>query len=281
MECIAPIKDSKDAIVLYTVATLIPEAQFQNWVASTQLAAKLLDFDEPERKVVIDQINQREIEQRKPEAGVGKQEASPTPGLAGFIKETFTFPPLNKERMHCEPCMREDSEQLIHVAVGMISPLTKLKWLGSGFITEGKFIGEGKDAIVHAVKGNPEWVIKELKFGSAERAEMLVFYTNQLAADIRFKVPAVTDLGDGRLLQKFVRGSPIANIPYALHQLAAQNEAVALARAAKQALRIREGEEFIIHPPYKVGIDPSFSNFLFDSEGKLTGWIDPLYSISR
>lgn len=281
MESNAQIKDSKDATILYAMATSVPEAQFHDWVVSTQLVAKLLDFNEPERKIVINQINQRETEQGKQEAAISKPDVLPTRGLSSFLKEIFTFPPIDKERLHCEPCMREDNDQLIHIAIGMISPLTKLKWLGSGFITEGKFIGEGKDAIVHAVKGNPEWVIKELKFGGAERAEMLEFYTNQLAADVRFMVPAVTHLGNGRLLQEFVRGNPISGVAYTLKDLAAQEEAVALAGAAKQVLGIRGDEVFIQHPPYKIGVDPSFANFLFDKEGKLTGWIDPLYSISR
>ncbi len=281
MESKDPIKDSKDATILYAVATSIPQAQFHDWVVSTQLAAKLLNFSEPERKIVIDQINQRETEQGKHVAATHHPETLSTPELAGFLKETFTFPPLDKAHLHCEPCMREDNDKFIHIAIGMISPLTKLKWLGAGFITEGKFIGEGKDAIVHAVKGNSEWVIKELKFGGAERAKMLEFYTNQLAADVRFMVPAVTHLGDGRLLQEFVQGNPISGVAKTLKELAAQNEAIALAGAAKQALGIRGGEEFIQHPPYKIGVDPNFANFLFNKEGKLTGWIDPLYSISR
>ncbi len=271
----------KGAMTLYTLATVIPESQFQEWAVSAQLAAKLLEFSESERKIVIDQVSQRETEQGKQKVAEKQQVAISMPELAGFLKEIFTFPPINKERLHCEPCMREDNNALIHVAFGIISPLSKLKWLGSGFITEGKYIGEGKDAIVHAVKGNSDWVIKELKFGGEERAKMLEFYTNQLAADVRFMVPELTHLDGGRLLQKFVSGNPINNVAYTLQQLAAQNEAIALASAAKQALGIRGGEEYIKHPPYDVGVDPSFANFLFNSEGKLTGWIDPLYSISR
>ncbi len=177
MESKYPIKDLKDATILYAVATSIPQGQFHDWVVSTQFVAKLLDFSEPESKIVIDQINQRETEQGKHMAATNQPETLSTLGLAGFLKETFIFPPLDKARLHCEPCMREGNDKFIHVAIGMISPLTKLKWLGSGFITEGKFIGEGKDAIVHAVKGNSDWVIKKLKFGGAEREKILEFYT--------------------------------------------------------------------------------------------------------
>lgn len=284
MENISTVESdaSKGQDVLHIVVTHIPEANFQGWAVSAQLASKLLELNEHECKVVIDRIGQRENEQRKGEVASNMQNSLPTPGLTGFIKEVFTFPPIDRERLNCEPCMRKDNEEMMHIAIGMISPLTKFKWLGSGFITEGKFIGEGKDAIVHAVKGNAEWVIKELKFGGAERAEMLEFYTNQLAAEPRFMVPEVTHLGDGRLLQRFVHGSPIANIPFALHGLAAQEEAITLSRAAKKVLGIHGGEEYITHSPYKVGVDPAFPNFLFNKEsGELTGWIDPLYSIGR
>lgn len=276
------LKDNlKKTNTVYAMVSLIPEDRFQDWVVSAKLASSMVSFSEQQCKVVIDQIKQRETEQGNHKTADVQPDTTPTPGLAGFLKETFTFPPIDKERLHCEPCMREDNDKLMHVALGIISPLSKLKWLGSGFIVEGKFIGEGKDAIVHAVKGDSDWVIKELKFGGEERARMLEFYTNQLAANVRFKVPEITYLDGGRLLQKFISGSPIANVDFALHQLAAQEEALKLAAAAKQVLGIHGGEEFIKHPPYKVGVDPSFANFLFDSEGKLTGWIDPLYSIGR
>lgn len=272
---------------LYAMVSLIPQDQFTEWAITARFASNLLDLNEQGRGVVIDHVRQREQSAgQKPaaQAGTNKPDVNEPdvnePGLLGFLKETFTFPPIDKGCFHNEACMRAYNEQAMHIAIGMISPVTKLKWLGSGFITEGKFIGEGKDAIVHAVKGSADWVIKELKFGGAERAKMLEFYTNQLAADARFHVPELIHLNDGRLLQKFVSGSPTANIEFALGQLAAQEEACTLAAAARQALGIKVGQEYIEHGAYKVGVDPSYANFLFN-EGKLSGWIDPLYSIHR
>ena len=55
----------------------------------------------------------------------------------------------------------------------------------SGGSLHGELLGEGKDAVVFALKGSSDWVVKVLKFGGAERTEMLVHYINQLAAVCR------------------------------------------------------------------------------------------------
>ncbi len=49
-------------------------------------------------------------------------------------------------------------------------------------------------------------------------------------------VPAMAHLGDGRLLQEFFQGNLISGVAQTLKELAAQNEAVALASAAKKRL---------------------------------------------
>ncbi len=280
MDKILSNNNLQDESTIYAMVSSIKQDELYDWMVTAQVASHLFSLSEDECSVVINQFRFHEKQKDKQEIQE-KQDEIATPDLQGFLKEVFTFPPIDKEHLNCEPCMREENEELIHVAFGIISPLSRLKWLGSGFVVEGKFVGEGKDAIVHAVKGNSDWVIKELKFGGEERAKMLTFYTNKLADDVRLMVPELTHLDGGRSLQKFVNGSPTASIDWAMHQLATQKEAIKLAEIAKQVLGVRPGETYLKHGAYKVGVDPSFKNFLFNSEGKLEGWIDPLYSISR
>lgn len=280
MDKISSNNNLQDGSTLYAMVSSIKQEALYDWTVTAQMASHLYELDEHECSVVINQFGLHEKQKVKLEK-YDEPAESKTPDLQGFLKEVFIFPPIDKAHLNCEPCMREENEKLLHVAFGIISPLTRLNWLGSGFIVKGKFVGEGKDAIVHAVKGNSDWVIKELKFGGEGRAKMLAFYTNKLADDVRLMVPELTHLDGGRSLQKFVDGSPTASIEWAMHQLATQKEAIKLAEIAKQVLGMRPGETYIKHGAYKVGVDPNFKNFLFNSEGKLEGWIDPLYSISR
>ncbi len=167
------------------------------------------------------------------------------------------------------------NEQSFNIVLGVFSPATKLKLFGSKSLVEGKLLGEGKDAVVFALKGDADWVIKVLKFGGAERAEMLVHYINQLAADARLKIPQVTDLRDGRILQPFVHGTPKANALWGEHVVESQELAKELTSVAKQTLGIKEGEAFIRHPTLKIGVDPSFENFRFNESGVYQGWMTP------
>jgi len=199
----------------HTVVMLMPEEALHTWLTS---AKDMLKLSEPDREVVFNQIKSNHAQQN--------HDALSSPGLIGFLKETFTFPDsynnalLGKESPDydkaCAHARREElvanmNEQSFNIVLGVFSPATKLKLFGSKSLVEGELLGEGKDAVVFALKGSSDWVIKVLKFGGAERAEMLVHYINQLAADARLKIPQVTDLHDGRILQPFVHGIPTAN----------------------------------------------------------------------
>lgn len=259
------------------------EDELSTWLTS---AKGLLKLSAPEREIALNQIKSNHTQP--------SNDASRSPGLIGFLKEAFTFPDrynqaiLAKESPDCDKAcahMRRDeliaemNEQSFNIVLGVFSPATKLKLFGSKSLVEGKLLGEGKDAVVFALKGDADWVIKVLKFGGAERAEMLVHYINQLAADARLKIPQVTDLRDGRILQHFVHGTPKANALWGEHVVESQELAKELTSVAKQTLGIKEGEAFIRHPTLKIGVDPSFENFRFNESGVYQGWIDPIYEI--
>lgn len=269
-----------------TAIILLPEDELKTFVAS---ADNLLKLSEPKREIVFKQLKLHKTEQQDLDS------ASP-PSLMGFLKETFTFPDnykkaiMAKETADCDKsCVRAQKDQLIakmneqsfNIVLGVFSPATKLKLFGSQSLVEGKLIGEGKDAIVYALQGSSDWVIKVLKFGGAERAELLEHYINQLAADARLKVPEVKSLGDGRLLQPFVEGTPKANSLWGEGVLVAQELATKLTNTAKEVLGVKEDQVFIDHPTFKIGIDPSYANFHFSEQGVYKGWIDPLFHLEE
>lgn len=261
----------------------MPENELKTWLSS---AESLLQLSVEDRELAVNQIKSNHAQH--------SNNSLNSPGLVSFLKEAFTFPEnlnnaiLAKESPECDKTcahthrdklIAEMSEQSFNIILGVFSPTTKLKLFGSKSLVEGELLGEGKDAVVFALKNNSDWVIKVLKFGGAERAEMLVHYINQLAADARLKIPQVTDLHDGRILQPFVHGTPKANTLWGEHSLASQDLAKKLTDIAKQNLGIKEGETFINHPKLKIGVDPSFENFRFNEAGIYQGWIDPIYEI--
>lgn len=267
----------------HTVVMLMPEDELITWLFS---AKSLLKLSETEREVAVNQIKSNHAQQNG--------NSSNSLGLMGFLKETFSFPEnfknavLAKESPDCDKecaqghrdqLIAEMSEQSFNIVLGVFSPATKLKLFGSKSLVEGEFLGKGKDAVVFALKGDADWVIKVLKFGGAERAEMLVHYINQLAADARLKIPKAIDLQDGRILQPFVHGTPKANALWGEHVLESQALAKELAEIAKQNLGIKQGQVFISHPKLKLGVDPSFENFRFNESGTYQGWIDPIYEV--
>lgn len=267
----------------HNVVMLMPEGELKTWLSA---AKSLLKLNEPEREFALNQITSNHTQQNTYLAQV--------PSLVGFLKEKFTFPEsysnaiLGKESPDCDKActqarrdkiLADTNELSFNIVLGVFNPATKLKLFGSKSLVEGELLGEGKDAVVFALKGSPDWVVKVLKFGGAERAEMLVQYINQLAADARLKIPQVTDLHDGRILQPFVHGTPTANKLWGEHVAPAQDLAKELTSAAKQTLGIKEGEIFIRHPKLKIGVDPSFENFRFNESGVYQGWIDPIYEI--
>ncbi|PKO47710.1 MAG: hypothetical protein CVU29_02390 [Betaproteobacteria bacterium HGW-Betaproteobacteria-22] len=267
----------------HTVVMLMPENDLKTWLSS---AKSLLELSPDEREVALNQISVNHTQQ-----GINTSSSS---GLIGFLKDAFTFPEnlnnaiLAKESPDCDKAcahahrdevIAEMSAQSFNIVLGIFSPATKLKLFGSASLVEGTLLGEGKDAVVFALKGDADWVIKVLKFGGAERAEMLVHYINQLAADARLKIPQVIDLQDGRILQPFVHGTPKANQLWGEHVLTSQETAKELTSIARQNLGIKEGQSFINHPKLKIGVDPSFENFRFSETGAYQGWIDPIYEL--
>lgn len=267
----------------HTVVMLMPEDELKTWLSA---AKSLLNLSEPERTVALNQITSNHSQQNA--------DSTHEPSLAGFLKKTFTFPEsysnalLGKESPDCDKActqarrnkILDDTNELsFNIVLGIFNPATKLKLFGSKSLKEGELLGEGKDAVVFALKGSSDWVIKVLKFGGAERAEMLVHYINQLAADASLKIPQVTSLGDGRILQPFVHGTATANKLWGEHTVSSQALAKELTSTAQQTLGIKEGEMFIKHPKLKIGVDPSFENFRFNESGVYQGWIDPIFEI--
>lgn len=269
-----------------TAVILLPEVELSAFVAS---ANTLLKLSEQKREAIFKQLKSRATEHQD-------IDSSSSPSLMGFLKETFTFPDnykkaiMAKETPDCDKsCIRALKDELhakmnaeaFNIVLGVFSPATKLKLFGSQSLVEGKLIGEGKDAIVYALQGSSDWVIKVLKFGGAERAELLEHYINQLAADARLKVPEVKSLGDGRLLQPFIEGTPKANSLWGEGVLVAQELATKLTNTAKEVLGVKEDQVFIDHPTFKIGIDPSYANFHFSEQGVYKGWIDPLFHLEE
>jgi hypothetical protein len=285
MNAITSVDDNGTKLELHAVGVLVNSDTFDEWSKCLQTAVQLSAIKKDARSIVLRQIADQEAKAGSTNSNqINSGLISEKPeqfDFNGFLREVFTFPPIDRDRLRCEACMRTDNEEMLHVAVGMISPLTQFRLLGAGFIKEGRFIGEGKDAIVHAVKSHPEWVVKILKAGGVERAGVIEHYSNILAAEAELRVPVVTHLGDGRLLQRFIAGEATANKLYAIESLAAQQKADYLADKARQLLGLESGQMLVTKEPWKVGIDPSYANFHFDANGNLTGWIDPLFSISR
>lgn len=270
---------------LRTVVILLAESDLSGFVTT---ANKLLSLNEQQRDIALKQINSRAQEQQSNDAN--------SPGLISFLKETLTFPEshyqaiMEKESPECDQsCVKKQRDKIldefnadgINIALGILSPTTKPKLLGPKSLVEGALLGEGNDAMVYKLAGDSDWVIKVLKFGGAERAELLEHYVNQLAADPHLKVAEVKNLGDGSLLQPFVEGTPKANLLWGDGVVEAQNLANQLTTRAKNLLGIREERLFIEHPTVKIGVDPSYANIHFNEQGAYTGWIDAIYQIEQ
>lgn len=270
---------------LQTAVILLTEEELSSFVTS---ANKLLTLDEQQRDTVLKQVKARTQEQQHNEESA--------PGLVSFLKETFKFPESHYQALmgietpecdktctqtHKNAIVDEFDAKAINIVLGVLSPTTKLKLLGPQSLKEGKLLGEGKDAVVYSLAGDANWVIKVLKFGGAERAELLEHYVNQLAADPHLKVAPVKSLGDGRLLQRFIDGAPKANLLWGDGVVAAQQLAAELTNKAKNLLGIKEGQLYIEHPNIRIGVDPSYANFHFNQQGAYQGWIDPLFQIEH
>lgn len=217
------------------------------------------------------------------------------PTFAGFLNELLKVP--DEDRFYLKPtadcdntCVKAHNEsvkdaslkQSFHIVVSIFSPATKLKLFGSQSLVEGKFLGEGKDSAVYALKGDSDWVVKVLKFGGAERAELLSHYINQLAKDVRLKIEPVINLGDGRLLQQFIEGTPLANQLWGKNVLNAQKLVSDLTNIAKEDLGLVNGKDFIHEGNVRITVDPSYANHLFDEASgavKYQGNIDPIYTM--
>lgn len=285
MNEITSVDDDGTKVALHAVGVPVSSVTFSEWNTCLQAAARLSEIGQDARNIVLRQIADQEAKADATNSNqINSGLISEKPkefDFNGFLREVFTFPPIDRDRLRCEACMRADNQEMLHVVVGMVSPVTRFRILGAGFIKEGRFIGEGKDAIVHAVKNQPDWVVKTLKNGGAERAGVIEHYSNILAAEAELRVPLLTHLGDGRLLQRFIAGEATANKLYAAESLAAQQKANFLTDQARQLLGLESGQMLATKQAWKIGIDPSYANFHFDANGNLTGWIDPLFSISR
>lgn len=270
---------------LQTAIILLAEGELSGFVKS---ANKLLTLDEQQRDSVLKQIKTR--------AQVQKHNEESTPGLISFLRETFKFPEAHYQALmgietpecdksctqtYKDSIVDEFDAKAINIVLGVLSPTTKLKLLGPQSLKEGKLLGEGKDSVVYSLAGDANWVIKVLKLGGAERAELLEHYVNQLAADPHLKVAPVKSLGDGRLLQPFIDGAPKANLLWGDGVVAAQQLATEMTNKARSLLGIKEGQLYIEHPNIKIGVDPSYANFHFNEQGAYQGWIDAIYQIEQ
>lgn len=162
-----------------------------------------------------------------------------------------------------------------------INPKTKLNIFGAPSLMEGTFLGEGKDARVYTLQGNQNWVIKVFKTSNTEFVSEFARHINLLADDESLKIPKVVDLGDGRILQPYIHGTPKANQLWGGTD--AQSLADELTRKAKLKFGVNGSAEYIHLPDHnvKLGIDPSYENFRFNESGKLIGWIDPIFTVLK
>lgn len=250
-------------------------------------ADTLLNLDEDKRNTVLTHIQQQALSHNPAQSAASTEK--------GGFNAWFNIP--DDEKFYLEPtpqcnenCVKEHNDKIkaaslqqsLNIVLGIFSPTTKLKLFGSQSLVEGKLLGQGKDAAVYALKGDEEWVIKVLKFGGAEKAELLAHYVNQLAEEAKLKIEPLISLGDGRLIQRFVEGTPVANQLWGKNLLNAQKIASEMTSISKERLGLVNGKEFIQEGKIKLSIDPSFANHLFEeSEGSLKykGNIDPIYTV--
>ncbi len=189
---------SANAVDFNCSAVLIPENSLSAWAATHQLADHLLHLDDQARGLVIDQIRQRKVEH------LTQSEANPT--LLGFIKDTFTLPPLNTSLLHDKAHMKQENEKMILALAGTTSPLNiGAKILRTGELPGfGKLISEaGMNSDVYAFGENQ--VVKFVRYG-ADAAKLLADSINKLASDPRlngFVLPVhMLEEGGAHLLQE-------------------------------------------------------------------------------
>jgi hypothetical protein len=264
-ECQRLPEANQESVTLDVTGILIREAHFPAWVASTQLAGTLLDLDAPQRKIVIDQIRERASAHPTPPV----ESHSFTADLAGLLKETFTFPPLDRERLHCEPCMREDNEKMMLALIGSTSPLGPAsRVLRLGELPEfGPLISEaGMNSDVYAYGANQ--VVKFVRYGE-EAAKLLHDSIRKLAEDPRLRdiVLPVRMLQEGgsHLLQE--------RIPITYLKPDMQPKLDELVGVAREILHIPGGPDRSIYVgKFRLLIDDQLTNITQDLQ-----WYDPVY----
>ena len=264
-ECQTASAEYNGAMTLDVAGIMIQEAHFPAWVASTQLAGTLLELEAPQRQIVIDQIRERANAHQTSTA----EAHSFTSDLAGFFKETFTFPPLNRERLHCEPCMREDNEKMMLALIGSTSPLGPAsRVLRLGELPEfGPLISEaGMNSDVYAYGANQ--VVKFVRYGE-EAAKLLHDSISKLADDPRLRdiVLPVRMLQEGgsHLLQE--------RIPITYLKPEMQPKLDELVGVAREILHIPGGPDRSIYVgKFRLLIDDQLTNITQDMQ-----WYDPVY----
>lgn len=257
---------SDSAYFFDSTAILIPEATLPAWISTHQLAFNLLHLDDHSSEIVIDKIKQQKERQSSRSL---TSETEPT--LSGFLKDTFSFPPLNKERLHCQAGMQEENQKMLLALVGSTSPLNVgARLLRTGELPEfGELIsGAGMNADVYAFGENQ--VVKFVRYG-AEAAKLLADSINKLANDPRLKdIVLPVDLlkeGGAHLLQD--------RIP--IHRYinpAQQDKFDALVMTAREILDIPNhgADKSIYVGKFRLIIDTQPTNMTEKMQ-----WFDPVY----
>jgi len=244
---------------LDALGILIPESRMPAWFASLQLAETLLELDQSQCRQVLAQISQRMREQPN----------IPPPGLTGFLKETFTFPPLDRERLHSESHMQEENEKLLLALVGSTSPVGNVsRILRVGERPEfGPLISEaGMNSDVYAY-GETQ-VVKFVRYGK-DAAKLLYESISRLAEDPRLKdivLPVrMLNEGEAHLLQD--------RIPITYLKPEMQPKLDELVGIAREVLQIPGGPDKSIYVgKFRLIVDDQLTNITQDLQ-----WYDPVY----
>lgn len=254
-----PPEQQQSGNTLDVLGILIPESRMPAWFASLQLAESLVELDHSQCRQVLAQISQRMREQ--PDA--------PAPGLTGLLKETFTFPPIDRERLHSESHMRAENEKLLLALVGStsaIGPLSRVLRLGER-PEFGPLISEaGMNSDVYAYGASQ--VVKFVRYGE-NAAKLLHDSISRLAEDPRLKdiVLPVRMLEEGgtHLLQD--------RIPITYLKPEMQPKLDELVEIAREILEIPGGADKSIYVgKFRLIIDDQLTNITQEMQ-----WYDPVY----
>jgi hypothetical protein len=153
------------------------------------------------------------------------------------------------------------------------------RYLGNGSFSDAYLQGDQVVKEVKEVVGPSAGIRYRLdQNGRRLLAEHTTEFTNDLRQADGFAniVPQFRNRGPGRMEVDFRRGSKAEDLPTAEARLRAIDEQETAVERAHRYFGIEPNGSGTIEGGWKVQVDPNGENFLFNQDGSIAAWIDPV-----